>query len=69
MKLSYEAGVYVKDSLIEKQIEQDLEKERLKGMIEEVEYELSLLPCGSSQRSSLEERLEKLREDLKPLSN
>ncbi len=61
--------MYVKDSLIEKQIEQDLEKEHLKGMIEEIEHELSLLPCESSQRPSLEERLEKLREDLKPLSN
>ncbi len=56
--------MYVKDSVIEAQIEVDLQKQRLKGMIEEVEHELALLPKGSSQRVLLEKRLEKLRGEL-----
>ena len=56
--------MYVKDSVIEAQIEVDLQKQRLKGMIEEVEHELNLSPKGSSQRALLEKRLEKLRGEL-----
>ncbi len=56
--------MYVKDSVIEAQIEVDLQKQRLKGMIEEVEHELALSPKGSSQRALLEKRLEKLRGEL-----
>ena len=56
--------MYVKDSVIEAQIEVDLQKQRLKGMIEEAEHELTLSPKGSSQRALLEKRLDKLRGEL-----
>ncbi len=56
--------MYVKDSVIEAQIEVDLQKQHLKGMIEEVERELDLSPKGSSQRALLEKRLEKLKGEL-----
>ncbi len=56
--------MYVKDSVIEAQIEVDLQKQRLRGMIEEIEHEINLSPKGSSQRALLEKRLEKLRGEL-----
>ncbi len=60
--------MYVKDSVIEAEIETDLQKERLKGMIEEVEHELLFMPDdGSSRRSSLENRLNELKGELKLL--
>ncbi len=50
--------MYVKDSVIEKQIENDLKRERIKGRLEEVEYLKSLLP------HKLQARLQKLRGEL-----
>ncbi len=59
--------MYVKDSVLEAQIETDLQKQLLKGKIEEVEHELSLMPDSSSHRSLLENRLNDLKGELKLL--
>ena len=54
--------MYVKDSIIEAQIEKDLKKEQLKGRIKELEYQLR-----SEGNGGLNERLKKLKEELKLL--
>ncbi len=56
MKIS----VYVKDSIIEAQIEKDLKKQHLKGRIEEIEHQLR----GKKWNSGLRERLKRLRGEL-----
>ncbi len=55
--------MYVKDSVIEAQIEKDLKKEKLKGRIREIERQLR-----TENDSKLGERLKKLKEELKLLS-
>ncbi len=55
--------MYVKDSVIEAQIEKDLKKENLKGRIREIERRLR-----TENDSRLGERLKKLKEELKLLS-
>ncbi len=52
--------MYVKDSIIEAQIEKDLKKQHLKGRIEEVERQLKLQVKGKNRCSALQERLETL---------
>jgi hypothetical protein len=59
--------VYVKDSVIEKIIEKDLQMMQLEGKIKEVEYQIEHLE-DRTQRSLLQERLQKLREELNLLS-
>ena len=59
--------MYTKDSVIEARIETDLKKERLKGMIDELEHEIHLTPETNSRRSSLESRLNQLKGELKLL--
>jgi hypothetical protein len=54
--------MYVKDSIIEAQIENDLKKEQLKGRIKELERHLR-----SEGNDGLRERLKKLKEELKLL--
>ncbi len=54
--------MYVKDSIIEAQIEKDLKKEQLKGRIKELERQLR-----SEGNVGLRERLKKLKEELKLL--
>ena len=54
--------MYVKDSIIEAQIEKDLKKEQLKGRIKELERELR-----SEGNGGRKERLKKLKEELKLL--
>jgi chaperonin cofactor prefoldin len=58
--------VYVKDSVIEKIIEKDLQMMQLEGRIKEIEYQIEHLEDGN-QCSTLQERLEKLRGELKTL--
>ncbi len=60
--------MYVKDSVIEAQIEKDLEKQCIKGRIEEVERQLGIRAKGKRRCSGLKGRLEKLRGELKNLS-
>lgn len=54
--------MYVKDSIIEAQIEKDLKKEQLKGRITEIEHQLS-----AQSNNELKERLKKLKGELKLL--
>ena len=61
--------MYVKDSIIEAQIEKDLKKQHLKGRIEEVERQLKLQVKGKNRCSALQERLETLRGELNLLSD
>lgn len=61
--------MYVKDSVIEAQIEKDLKKQHVKGRIKEVERQLSLRVKGKRRCSGLKGRLEKLRGELKLLSD
>ncbi|MFZ2409949.1 MAG: hypothetical protein WAW23_00095 [Candidatus Methanoperedens sp.] len=61
--------MYIKDSIIEAQIEKDLKKQHVKGRIEEVERELGFRAKGKRRCSGLEERLEKLRGELNLLSD
>ncbi len=56
--------MYVKDSVIEAQIEKDLKKEKLKGRIKEIERQLR-----TEGKSGPDERLKKLKEELKLLQN
>jgi TATA-binding protein-associated factor Taf7 len=60
--------MYVKDSVIENQIERDLKKQRLEGMIEEVKHQLERAK-DEAQRSRFENRVEKLRGELNLLSD
>jgi len=60
--------VYVKDSVIEKVIEKDLQMMQLEGRIKEVEYQIEHLE-ERTQRSLLQERLGKLRGELNRLSD
>ncbi len=59
--------MYVKDSIIEKIIEKDLQVMQLEGRIKEVEYQIDQVQ-DRTQRSSLQDRLKKLRGDLNLLS-
>ena len=59
--------MYVKDSVIEKIIEKDLEMMQLEGRIKEIEYQIEHLE-DRTQRSFLQERLGKLRGELSLLS-
>jgi hypothetical protein len=59
--------VYVKDSVIEKIIEKDLQMMQLEGRIKELEYQIEHLENGN-QRSVLQERLRKLKGELTLLS-
>ncbi len=61
--------MYVKDSVIEAQIEKDLKKQHVKGRIKEVERQLSLRAKRKRRCSGLKGRLEKLRGELKLLSD
>ena len=61
--------MYIKDSVIEARIEKDLEKQRLEGRIEEIEYQLRLCAESKNRYSGLRERLKRLREDLKLLQD
>ena len=61
--------MYVKDSIIEAQIEKDLKKQHIKGRIKEVERQLSLRAKGKRRCSGLKGRLEKLKGELKLLSD
>jgi len=54
--------MYVKDSIIEAQIEKDLKKEKLKGRIKELERQMR-----SEGNGGRKERLNKLKEELKLL--
>ncbi len=54
--------MYVKDSIIEAQIEKDLKKEQLSGRIKELEHQLCSEGDGDHG-----ERLKKLKEELKLL--
>ena len=54
--------MYVKDSIIEAQIEKDLKKEQLKGRIKEIERQIR-----SEGNGGLRERLKQLKEELKLL--
>lgn len=54
--------MYVKDSIIEAQIEKDLKKEQLKGRIKELERQIR-----SEGNDGLRERLKQLKEELKLL--
>lgn len=56
--------MYVKDSVIEAQIDKDLKKEKLKGRIKEIERQLR-----AQSNSGLDERLKKLKEELRLLQN
>ncbi len=56
--------MYVKDSIIEAQIEKDLKKEQLKGRIKEIKRQL-----GAKGDSRLSERLKKLEGELKLLQD
>jgi polyhydroxyalkanoate synthesis regulator phasin len=56
--------MYVKDSIIEAQIEKDLKKEKIKGRIKELERQLS-----SESNGGLRERLKKLKEELRLLQD
>ncbi len=60
--------MYVKDSVIEKVIEKDLQMMQLEGRIKEVEYQIEHLE-ERTQRSLLQERLGKLRGELNRLSD
>jgi hypothetical protein len=60
--------MYVKDSIIEAQIEKDLKKHHLEGRIIEIEHQL-LLAKGKNHYSGLKERLEKLKGELELLSD
>lgn len=59
--------MYVKDSVIEKIIEKDLQVMQLEGRIKEVEYQIENLE-DRTQRSILQERLGKLRGEQNLLS-
>jgi len=59
--------VYVKDSIIEDQIEKDLEKQCLKGRIKEVERQIRLRAKRKSRYFRLRERLKRLRGELELL--
>ncbi len=61
--------MYVKDSVIEAQIEKDLKKEHVKGRIQEVENQIRLLDRRRSRYSGMRERLKRLRGELKLLSD
>ncbi len=61
--------MYVKDSVIEAQIEKDLKKEHVKGRIQEVENQIRLHDRCRSRYSGMRERLKRLREELKLLSD
>ena len=56
--------MYVRDSIIEAQIEKDLKKRHLQGRIKEIEEQLKLRSEGKGKSSGLRKRLERLREDL-----
>jgi len=60
--------LYIKDSVIEKIIEKDLQMMQLEGRIKEVEYQIEHLE-DRTQRSLLQERLGKLRGELVLLSD
>ncbi len=61
--------MYVKDSVIEAQIEKDLEKQHLKGRIDEIEHQIRRKKKGRRRCSGLRERLKKLRGEFKLLQN
>ncbi len=56
--------MYVRDSIIEAQIEKDLKKRHLQGRIKEIEEQLKLRSEGKGKYSGLRKRLERLRGDL-----
>ncbi len=56
--------MYVKDSIIEAQIEKDLKKQHIKGRIKEIEHQLKLRSEGKSKYSGLRKRLKRLRGNL-----
>ena len=57
--------MYVRDSIIEAQIEKDLKKRYLEGRIKEIEYQLKSEKLNNY--SGLRKRLERLRGDLNNL--
>ena len=59
--------MYVKDSIIEAQIEKDLKKRHLQGRIKEIEEQLR--SEGKGKSSGLRKRLERLRGDLNLLQD
>lgn len=61
--------MYVKDSVIEAQIEKDLKRQHVRGRMEEIEHQLSFRAKGKRRCSGLKGRLEKLRGELKNLSD
>ncbi len=61
--------MYVKDSVIEAQIEKDLKKQHVKGRIREVEHQLSRRGKAKCRHSKLQQRLEILRGELNLLSD
>jgi hypothetical protein len=60
--------MYIKDSVIEDQIERDLKKCRLQGMIEEVQHQIELAK-DDVQRARFQNRADKLRGELNLLSD
>ena len=61
--------MYIRDSIIEAQIEKDLKKRHLQGRIKEIEEQLKLRSEGKGKHSGLRKRLERLRGDLNLLQD
>lgn len=56
--------MYVKDSIIEAQIQKDLKIQQLEGRIKEIEHQLKLTSHGKNMDSNLRERLKRLKREL-----
>lgn len=56
--------MYVKDSIVEKQIAKDLKIQHLEGRIKETEEYMNLQNKGTPQFSRLQEKLNELKKEL-----